>query len=268
MARPVVFLKLGGSLITDKARPGVARHAVLRRLAREVAAIANGARGARVLLGHGSGSYGHPAAAGGGLTPGADARGRLDAISRTQHAAAGLHHLVIAALQDAGARPFSFAPSSFLSSSGGRVSGRFTGPIFSALNRGLLPVVYGDVVLDDARGAVVLSTEALFLLLAKEAAARRILVSRAVWLGETDGVHDSEGITIETLTPSQATRVARRVNGASGIDVTGGMALRLRAAGTLASAGVPSIIIDGRRAGALEQAVRGLFRRGTRVSSR
>jgi isopentenyl phosphate kinase len=268
MARPVVFMKLGGSLITDKARPGVARAAVIRRLAREVAAVAKQGRGARVLLGHGSGSYGHPAAAGGGLIPGADARRRLDAISRTQRAAAGLHQIVLAALAAAGAHPFSFAPSSFLSSSGGRLSGRFTEPIFSALQRGLLPVVYGDVILDDARGAVVLSTEALFLLLAKEAALRGIPVSRAAWLGETDGVHDREGLRIEALTPSGAMRVARGVNGASGIDVTGGMGLRLRTAGTLARAGVPSIIIDGRRPGAVERAVRGSGGGGTRVSSR
>jgi isopentenyl phosphate kinase len=268
MARPVVFLKLGGSLITDKARPGVARHAVIRRLARELAAIAKRARGARVLLGHGSGSYGHPAAAGGGLTPGADARRRLDAISRTQRAAAGLHQIVLDALVAAGARPFSFAPSSFLSSSGGRVSGRFTEPIFAALTRGLLPVVYGDVVLDDARGAVVLSTEAIFLLLAKEAAGHGIRISRAAWLGETDGVYDREGVKIGRLTPSDALRVARGVNGASGIDVTGGMGLRLRTAGTLAKAGVPSIIIDGRRRGAVTRAVSGSDGGGTRVSSR
>ena len=164
--------------------------------------------------------------------------------------------------------PFSFAPSSFLSSSGGRVSRPFTEPIFTALSRGLLPVVYGDVVLDDARGAVVLSTEAVFLLLAKEAAARGIRVSRAAWLGETDGIYDGEGLRIERLTPSDAMRVARSVNGASGIDVTGGMGLRLRTAGTLAKAGVPSIIIDGRRRGAVERAVRGSDRDGTRVSSR
>jgi isopentenyl phosphate kinase len=201
------------------------------------------------------------------LTPGADARGRLDAICATQRAAAGLHQIVLASLSAAGARPFSFAPSSFLSSSGGRVSRRFTEPIFAALTRGLLPVVYGDVVLDDTRGAVVLSTEALFLLLAKDAAARGIHVSRAVWLGETDGVFNGEGLRIETLTPSGATRLARGVNGASGIDVTGGMGLRLRTAGALAKAGVPSIIVDGRRRGAVERAVRGSGD-GTRVGSR
>jgi len=266
--RPIVLVKLGGSLITDKTRPGVARRAVIRRLARELSTLSKRARGARLLVGHGSGSYGHAEASHGGLTPGADARRRLDAIARTQLRAAELHRLVVAALADAGAQPFSFSPSSFLKADGGRVVSRFVEPIFAALDRGFLPVVYGDVVLDDRRGAMIVSTEELFLMLAKEAKERGIPVARAVWLGETDGVHDRDGDPIASLTAAGAVRVSRRVNGASGIDVTGGMALRLRTAGALAAAGVPSSIVDGRKAGTIAAVVLGSDLSGTRVESR
>jgi isopentenyl phosphate kinase len=268
MARPIVLLKLGGSLITDKSRPGVARHAAIRRLARELAAAGNRPRGPRLLIGHGSGSYGHAAAAEGGLTQGADARRRIAAISRTQHRAAELHRLVIAALVDAGARPFSFAPSSFLSAANGRIQGRFFEPIFEALDRGLMPVVYGDIVLDRKRGAVVVSTEELFLLLAEEARRRGSPVARAGWLGETDGVRDGRGLAIARQSADQAGRTARRVSGASGVDVTGGMALRLRAAGALARTGVSSVIVDGRRSGAIAAAITGRAPHGTRVDAR
>jgi len=268
MARPIVLLKLGGSLITDKSRPGVARHAVIRRLAREIAAAQGHPRGPRVLVGHGSGSYGHAEAADGGLIRGADARRRLDAISRTQHRAAELHRLVVAALVAAGARPFSFAASSFLTAAGGRIRGRFFEPIFAALDRGLLPVVYGDVVLDVSRGAVVVSTEELFLLLAREAARRKRAVARAGWLGETDGVRDGDGRTIGRLSAAEAERAARRVSGASGRDVTGGMALRLRTAGALAAAGIESMIVDGRKAETIARVVAGRASGGTRVDAR
>lgn len=267
MARPIVLLKLGGSLITDKTRSSVARRAVILRLAREVASACQTPRGPRILLGHGSGSYGHTVAAKGGLVRGADARRRVDTISRTQVAAAKLHHLMVAALADAGARPFSFAPSSFLHSARGRTD-RFVEPIFASLNRGLLPVVYGDVVLDDTRGAVVVSTEELFLILAKEAASRGIPVARAVWLGETDGLRGADGRTVEALSAEGALRAARRANGASGTDVTGGMALRLRTAGALARAGISSYLVDGRTPHALERAVAGSLSGGTRVGPR
>ena len=265
MARPLVLVKLGGSLITDKARPRVARHAVIRRLARELAAIARNPRAPRLVVGHGSGSFGHVAAARGGLIAGANATRSLDAIARTQRAAADLHRIVVAALADAGARPFSFAPSSFLIAAGGRVTGSFAEPILEALDLGLLPVVYGDVVLDARRGAVIVSTEELFQVLVEEAARRRRPVSRAVWLGVTDGVRDRDGRTIARLSAAEARRTARRVTGASGVDVTGGMALRLRAAGALAKAGVASAIVDGRKAGTIAPAIAGRETGGTRV---
>lgn len=268
MPRPIVFLKLGGSLITDKTRPGVARHAAILRVAEELASVVKQPRGPRLVVGHGSGSYGHAAANDGGLTPGADARRRLEAISRTQHRAAELHRLVIAALVVAGARPFSFAPSSFLCAANGRVNRPFVEPIFEALDLGLLPVVYGDVVLDRKRGAVIVSTEELFLLLAKEAARRDRPVTRAVWLGETAGVNDDHGGTIARFSAATALRTARRVTGASGVDVTGGMALRLRTAGTLAGAGIASFIVDGRKAGAIASAIAGRTTGGTRVEAR
>jgi isopentenyl phosphate kinase len=268
MARPLVFLKLGGSLITDKSRPGFARHAAIRRLARELAGVASHPRGPRLLLGHGSGSFGHVAAARGGLIPGADAKPSLDAIARTQRAAADLHRIVVAALAGAGARPFSFAPSSFLFAANGRVAAPFAAPIFNALDRGLLPVVYGDIVLDAQRGAVIVSTEELFQVLAKEAARRKLEVARVVWLGETDGVRNGSGRRIPRLTAAEAKRTARRVTGASGIDVTGGMALRLRAAGALAAVGVPSAILDGRKTGAIAPAIAGREAGGTLVSPR
>lgn len=268
MPRPIVLLKLGGSLITDKRRAGVVRRATIRRIAEELASAARRPRGPRLIVGHGSGSFGHAAAAGGGLTPGADATRRLDAVVRTQHRAAELHRLVIAALVKAGARPFSLAPSSFLCAANGRVGRSFVDPVFAALDLGLLPVVYGDVVLDRDRGALVVSTEQIFLLLAAEAARRRIPVARAVWLGETDGVHDDRGARLTRLSAAGALRTAGHVHGASGIDVTGGMALRLRTASALAKSDVSSLIADGRRAGTIAAAITGRLPGGTRVDAR
>ncbi len=265
MARPFVLVKLGGSLITDKTRPGVARHAAIRRIALELTAFALNPRAPRLLVGHGSGSFGHAAAASGGLTPGADASHRLAAIAHTQRRAAELHAIVLEQLADAGALPFSFAPSSFLSAANGRVNGVFAEPIFEALDRGLMPVVYGDVVLDRKRGAVIVSTEELFLILVKEAVRRRRPVGRAVWLGETDGVLDDHGGAIARMSKASALRTARGVAGASGVDVTGGMALRLRTAGALAQAGVRSAIVDGRKPGALAAAIAGRGAGGTQV---
>jgi isopentenyl phosphate kinase len=155
-----------------------------------------------------------------------------------------------------------------LSASDGRVTKAFVDPIFAAVDCGLLPVVYGDVVLDRTRGALVVSTEALFLILAKEAARRKLRIARAVWLGETDGIVDEGGRPVAHLSAATATRTALRIHGASGVDVTGGMALRLRTAGALARGGVPSLIVNGRKPGAMRSSIAGSASGGTTVAAR
>lgn len=281
MAGPIVLVKLGGSLITDKARPGVARLEVIRRLAREVASLASRPGGPRLIVGHGSGSFGHAAAARSGLAPAiVDGTGRAKrsaksgrrpdprSIAHTQRRAADLHAIVVAALEEAGARPFSLAPSSFMTCAGGKIARVFAEPVFAAVEAGLIPVVYGDVVLDTTRGAVIVSTEEIFLALAREAESRRLSIERAVWLGETDGVYAAGGATVPRLSAASAAKRAKAVSGASGVDVTGGMALRLRSTAALARRQVVSLIVDGRRRGALAAALNGHRSGGTVVEPR
>ncbi|MED5499114.1 MAG: hypothetical protein VX845_05490, partial [Candidatus Thermoplasmatota archaeon] len=54
---PVVVVKLGGGLITEKASMTTVHEERLNRLAREIAAAAR--QGVRVLVVHGAGSFGH-----------------------------------------------------------------------------------------------------------------------------------------------------------------------------------------------------------------
>ncbi|HVQ35290.1 MAG TPA: isopentenyl phosphate kinase [Candidatus Bathyarchaeia archaeon] len=267
MARPIVLVKLGGSLLTDKKREGAARTALIRRLAAEIAGSLDGAAGPRLVLGHGSGSFGHVAASRAGLVSGKSARRRTDGIARVQRRAADLHRLIVGALEDAGARPFALAPSSFLTTSAGKVESVFADPLFQAVALGMVPVVYGDVVMDRTRGASIVSTEAVFVAIAEEAARRRIPVARAVWLGETDGLHDERGRTVALLSARGASRAARRASGASGVDVTGGIALRLATVARLAGLGIGSHLVDGRPKGAAAAAIAGHHERGTWVES-
>ncbi len=261
-----LLIKLGGSLLTDKERPETPYPERIERLAREIAEAreAAEANGERIVLGHGSGSFGHVAAAAAGLGVGPLDPSGLGGASRTQERAAALHLLVLEALRAAGLAPFSFAPSSFLLAEGGVAIDRFLAPIAHALRLGLLPVVYGDVVVDRAWGASIASTEAVLAEIAEIKTglpAQGIEISRALWLGETDGVYDSAGETIPRLSRLEDAAIGA----ARGTDVTGGMRLRLDTCLTLARRGIPSTILDGRLPGRLAAAIRGEDVPGTRI---
>ena len=59
MGKKLVFLKLGGSLITDKNTPRTARIEVLQRVGIEIKSALEQDSSLQILLGHGSGSFGH-----------------------------------------------------------------------------------------------------------------------------------------------------------------------------------------------------------------
>ncbi|MDE2976009.1 MAG: isopentenyl phosphate kinase [Acidobacteriota bacterium] len=254
----VTLVKLGGSLITDKTKPRTVAKEHLRRLAAEIAA---GWSGDGLVIGHGSGSFGHPEARAAGLAGGAGGR-RLGSatdrmgIARTQAAAQELHRQVVSRLIAAGVPAYSQLPSAFLVATDGEPGGPPPQPLAEALRLGLVPVTMGDVVVDRTRGASIASTETVFEFLAGALAPLGIDVRRAVWLGATAGVLDDAGRLVPRIDAANIGTASEAAGSSPAVDVTGGMEHRLATAWRLAQRGVESLIIDGRRPGLLESVLR------------
>ena len=261
----VVLLKLGGSLITEKSRRETARPDVIARLAGEIARVA-GRIPERIVLGHGSGSFGHMAAQEHGIAGGLRSPGQLPGISRTQERAAALHREVMSALAAAGLSPFSIAPSSCFVFAGGRPAELADEPLRLALANGLLPVVYGDVVMDREQGVAIASTERVLVALARLLPKRGLPVHRVLWLGETDGVYDADGNTIPRLSAEDFEEASKAIGSPAGTDVTGGMRHRVETALELARLGIRSVLFNGLTPGLLERALLGESVPGTEVS--
>lgn len=246
----VVLLKLGGSLITEKSRRETARPEVIARLAEEIARALPRLQ-ERLVLGHGSGSFGHVAARESGIAEGLSSPAQLPGISKTQERAAALHRQVFDQLLAAGLAPFSIAPSSCLIYKS-RQPDLTIKPLLMALRNGLLPVVYGDVVMDLDQGVRICSTETMLEILA-----HRLPVRRALWLGETDGVYDGEGKTIPRLSADDFEQALESIGSPAGTDVTGGMRHRVETALSLTRLGIRSVLLNGLTPGLLERALLG-----------
>lgn len=259
----LVLVKLGGSLLTDKRGEASARHEVIERLSEEIA-DARQTMSEGLILGHGSGSFGHVAAARFGLGRGPYGGGPAG-IAVTQDQAARLHRIVVDALVSAGVPSFSWAPSSALTARAGKPAGGGNpAPLLEALDRGLVPVTYGDVVMDHEWSASILSTETVLRYLILRLRRWRFEIRRLLWLGETDGVYDRDGENIPRLDAATLRDALKHIDAPAGTDVTGGMLLRLETARALARLGIESWLLNGRAAGQLAAGLRREPAGGTR----
>ncbi len=217
----MIFLKLGGSLITDKTRIEHARRLIIRRLAREIKAAREARPDLQLVLGHGSGSFGHVAAKKHGTREGVKDRSGWLGYADVAAAAARLNQIVTDVFVAEGVPVVSLPPSASARCEDGRLSYLDTFVLRGVLEHGLVPLVQGDVALDMLRGATIVSTEDVFIYLIREFQPAHILLA-----GKVAGVYersDMTGAITPVITPGNVKRYVPALGGSHGIDVTGGM---------------------------------------------
>lgn len=221
-----VFLKLGGSLITDKTRPHTARLEVLNRLAGEIATALSESPDIRLVLGHGSGSFGHVPAKKYGTRNGVHSEAEWRGFNEVWYEARSLNHMVIEALHAAGLPAIAFSASAATVTRNGQIIEWGLSALKAALEHNQIPVVYGDVAFDAVLGGTILSTEDIFDYLALRLRPERLLLA-----GLEEGVYEDYPLctrllpVISTLT---FPKMKLNLGGSSGTDVTGGMASKVR----------------------------------------
>jgi isopentenyl phosphate kinase len=232
--KELVFLKLGGSLITDKTQPYTPQLDLIKDLAVQIATALQTEANLRLVIGHGAGSFGHVPASEYHTRDGLPRSSPLIHRERDEtedsywkgfaevwYQASALNRFVMKALHKTGVSAISLPPSSSVIASDGKVFAWETTPIRMALSSRIVPVIFGDVVFDEVRGGTILSTEDLFMHLAHALNPGRILLAgleAAVW--EDFPVRTRK---IERITPGSYREVSEGIGKSTGADVTGGM---------------------------------------------
>ncbi len=220
----LVFVKLGGSLITDKRQAETPRQEVIHQLAAAIAAALQRDPSLRLVVGHGSGSFGHVFGQRYGTRAGVATPEQWYGFAATADAAARLNRVVVGALLAAGVPAWGIQPGVALRCADGRVVAGPAETVALAFAQGLTPVVFGDVALDSVRGGTIASTEEIFEQLLEE-----LQPARLVLAGEVDGIFTADplqhpdAVRIDLITPANFTSIDAGLGGSHGVDVTGGM---------------------------------------------
>ena len=253
----LIFLKLGGSLITDKTQFEMIRADVLARVASEIEAARKANPRLKIVLGHGSGSFGHTHASQHGTRQGVQSAEQWAGFTAVSDSALRLNRIVVKALLEAGISAISISPSASAVVKNGIIQEMATESLTAALDAGLVPVIHGDVAFDQVRGGTILSTEEVMGYLVPKLKPQAILLA-----GETAGVYDSGGTVIPRITPQNFDEIKGALGGSRGADVTGGMAAKVQDVLNLAvaSPGMQVRIFGGLEPAVIENLLQGRSR--------
>lgn len=156
--KELYLLKIGGSVITDLAKPNTALVPKIKELLSEIRdAKASGAFD--IIIGHDSGSFGHVVAKQYRTNEGfVNEQSRFWA-ALTHLAAKELNHIFIREGLDLGISVYPFSPGHFSLADNGKLQEGFAEQLRLAIENGFIPVVHRDVVMDKELGVSIASTE-------------------------------------------------------------------------------------------------------------
>jgi isopentenyl phosphate kinase len=224
----VILVKLGGSVVTDKDTPETVDEEALARAATALSAVDDD-----LVVVHGGGSFGHHFASEFDVsrTVGTEDYSEVVAI---HDAMARLNGAVLDALhaEDVPAVPVHPFSAGFRNAVADLVFP--TGQVRTLLREGFVPVLHGDVVGHEGKGATILSGDEIVVELAERLDARRVGLCSAV-----PGVYDADGEVIDRVVAFG--EVADALGESESTDVTGGMAAKVE---ELLALDVPATIFD------------------------
>jgi len=252
----LVVLKIGGSVATRKEEGKAEVDSVnLDRISSEVRQALK-KKGYRMVVIHGAGPFGHNPVKKYGLDEGFSDRTQLAGLVETRRSMEELNYHVVESLMNAGVNAVAFQPSASGLLCDGRIVDFQVSILEGFLSLGVVPVGYGDLLLDEKRGVSVLSGDYLAPYLALKLKAQRVVVA-----ADVGGIYSSDPKIDRDarLLPELSSRDlgGLRLTGSRSTDVTGGMEGKIKALMEASSKGIEVQVVSGYEPGFVEKALLG-----------
>ena len=241
----VVILKLGGSLLTDKNKPFSIRKEVVNMSIKQIITSKK-----KVIIIHGGGSFGHPVAKtykiSGGLNPSID--NQILGLAETHDAMNNLNSHIVNVCIEERFPVITMQPSSIFLKEAGEIRMSSIKAIEIALNLGMVPILYGDIIFDNQNNFSIISGDTIILELCKNL--KEYKISKVIFAIEKDGIFilaetvQGKAKLASELTPNDLNNL-HLANLGSKIDVTGGIRGKIEVIKQICDYNIPTQIING-----------------------
>jgi len=245
MRKKIILIKLGGSLITDKEKPFTPKISLIDDLSRQISEALKENSNLQIIIGNGGGSFPHYPALQYKMNEGIKEEKQKYGFCLVQDAAAKLNRIIVDSLLKYNLNAVSLSPSSMIITKNGKIKNFFPHSLLLMLKLQIIPVTYGDIVLDEVKGSHILSTEVILNFLALFLKRQGFEIDKIIHNGLTKGVLDGKGKTIKKITLKNFPQIKKNFYQTFGFDVTGGMFHKVKESLSLTKYGIKSFIING-----------------------
>ncbi|MDR2623803.1 MAG: isopentenyl phosphate kinase family protein [Methanobrevibacter sp.] len=268
----MIILKLGGSILTEKdsLKPKINLDN-LNRIAIEIGDFLkdHDLKDEGLIIVHGAGSFGHPYAKKyriGEPFPDSEYPKKRIGFSITHNSVNGFSGVISEYFIENDIPAISIPPSSIIKSSNKRISYFNLDLIKDYVFQGFLPVLYGDVVLDDTLKMTVISGDQILSYLAKN-----LIFEKVILATDVDGVFNKNPKLYDDAKLIKVLNSLEDLDSfdsTTNVDVTGGMFGKIQELIELADLGVESMIINAQTPSLIINALKGIEVKGTLIKSK
>ena len=237
------MLKLGGSLLTDKNKPSSIREEVVKSAVQQIIDANE-----KIILIHGGGSFGHPLAKKYSISQGLDKSipNQILGLTETHQSMNKFNSYLINLFLEKKYPALSIQASSIFIKDSRIISTQSIDIIETALDLNILPILYGDIILDKQGSFSIISGDQIILELCENL--EKYNVSKVIFTMETDGLYINDknsNCILATECYSDELDSLELANLGQKIDVTGGIEGKLNFIKQICKYNIPVQLING-----------------------
>jgi isopentenyl phosphate kinase len=249
MKNNLVLIKIGGSVATYKERPVSANYSAIDGFSKAISSV----KQVPIILVHGGGSFGHYWSAKYNMHTRPD-NYDIHGVSVVHQSMINLNQIIVNSLIKNGLNPY--LVSTFGLIAGNRPLTTKIRQLHTMAQTGLLPVTFGDAIHINNGNYSILSGDVIMTMIA-----RMLNPSKVIFAVNTDGVYNNEKSrkTIRELTRDDIINsqlFSSRTNSKTIVDITGGMARKVKEALRISSRGIDVMIVNGMKTDRITEAIR------------
>ncbi len=265
-SKSIILLKLGGSLLTEKNKPLSLREDVIKNAIQQI-----GNSDKKIIVIHGGGSFGHPIAKKYDISNGLNnsIKNQIVGLAETHDTMNKLNSYIVREFLNQSIPAISIQSSSIFLKKSQSYIVKTIDIIETYLKLGLIPVLYGDIILEKSGNFSILSGDQIILELCNNL--NNFKVEKVIFTTEIDGVY------VEDNNNKENSKLASNIyyididniklaNLGQKIDVTGGMKGKLESIKKICELNIPVQIINGLKPDYILKAIKSEKVIGTYIS--